>query len=326
MNKKAYQRKSGLWEAKGVDPGTGVRKSFYGRTQDDAIRKATGEPLDTLIGYYERCFLPTIRHLAPATIRMRVGHFDRYIAPKLGDTPLESIDRPMLQRFFNGIERSPRTVQMVHGTLSQILGLAERDAMIERNPAKWVRLPKADPLTPKPIEPWQLKDLLTGEQRELALLCGSGLRLGEALACGPGVLKDGWLSIESQVVQNGKGKAVRQNTLKTPASKRRIPFKFDMPAKLQWVEGNPPNVSSGLKRHCQRLGFVCTPHMLRHTFITTIEDLECPRRVVAELVGHTRPDTTDGYSKVADEQKEKWMDKYWEFVLESGELRIGRMA
>jgi integrase len=66
--------------------------------------------------------------------------------------------------------------------------------------------------------------------------------------------------------------------------------------------------------------------MLRHTFITTIEDLECPRRVVAELVGHTRPDTTDGYSKVADEQKEKWMDKYWEFVLESGELRIGRMA
>ena len=300
--------------------------SCYGASPDEALRKAGFlAPIDTLIGYYERCYLPTLSPRAPGTKRLYANLFDLHIAGSFGDTYLVDIDRAMLQRFFNGIDRKPRTIERIHSVMNQILSLAERDEIIPRNPAKHVRLPKPEKTRHKALQPWEVKALLETEYRNLVLLCGSGLRLGEALACGPWCLRDGVLSIEAQIVGDATGRPVRQEALKTPSSRRKIPFGFDMEG-IAWTRGSCSRNSQGLKRAGGRLGIELTPHSLRHSFVTILEELECPRRVVAELVGHARSGVTDVYSQVSWESKEKWMDRYWETVMGSVELRIGRMA
>lgn len=75
----------------------------------------------------------------------------------------------------------------------------------------------------------------------------------------------------------------------------------------------PNNATRELYAACEKSGIgKVTPHELRHTFISLMEnELECPRPIVQELVGHAKEGVTGIYSKSRVEQKRKWMERYW---------------
>ncbi len=259
--------------------------------------------------------------------------FDRCVAPVLGETPLEQIDRAMLQRFFNGLKTkndeplAPRSQKLIRHLISGILNLAVVDKLITENPAKSLRLPKVMPSENKQIGAVGLKTLLDnseGELHEFIKLCGIGLRMGEALGAGSQSITGDVLKVEQQIQMDKKGRTRLQKTLKTEAGRRDIPLPFDMPQALFFCTLKPPQAQYQLRKLSDKfeMGEVY-PHALRKTFITVMEDeLECPRRIVQEIVGHRRPEVTDVYSKVSMDAKRRWMKKYWEHISTSRVVQL----
>lgn len=316
---KAHQRKNGLWEVKGVDPHTGLRKSYYDPTPEGAIAKATKYNSDTLIGFYESAYLPTIRHLSVNYNHQVAYLFEKYIAPAFGDTALDAIERNALQRHFNNLKLSPRSLKLVKHVLGAILRLAEEDGLVVKNVAKGVRLPRPQATKQKALIVDDLRTLLeySAELREFVLLTGcAGLRMGEALGAGSNQMDGDILRIEQQVQRAKGGKSRIQTELKTKASYREIPIPFDLPKSVFFCPQKPQQAQYQLRRLCTSVGQpVIGPHALRHTFITILEDeLECPRRVVQALAGHAGREITDGYSRVSLESKRKWMELYWNHI------------
>lgn len=75
----------------------------------------------------------------------------------------------------------------------------------------------------------------------------------------------------------------------------------------------PKNITRELRLACVKAEIpVVTPHELRHTFISLMDnEVEAPRTVVMALASHSPQTTTDGYSHVMAEQKLRWMERLW---------------
>ncbi len=131
-----------------------------------------------------------------------------------------------------------------------------------------------------------------------------------------------------QQVQQYKGGCVISPKLKTDQSRREIPLpKAMLDALLDcgqvsdiWICSDsvggyvkPKNITRELKIACAKGEVpVVSPHELRHTFISLMDnEVEAPRTVVMALAGHAAQSTTDGYSHVKSEQKMRWMECFW---------------
>lgn len=315
---------------KGVDPVTGLRKSYYGKTESEALQKAqkATKSDDSLCWFYEKVYFPTIS-MRSRNYRTQVSWvFDQHIAPRIGNMNLEDITRQVLQRHFNTIGLSHGSMRIIRAVMHSIFKLAEEDGLIPKNPVKGVRIVEEGPKQPKGISAadlWKLYEN-AGELRPFILLTGfAGLRQGEALGASFTAIKGDVLTVHQQVLKKKGGTEVSPK-LKTKNSYREIPLPFDLGPKRIWIcdeDGKymTPGMSDYyLRRLCTQLDMEPVgPHALRHTFITIMEDeVECPRRIVQALVGHAGKEITDGYSKVSIEAKRRWMKKFWEHMTTIG--------
>jgi integrase len=326
---KAHERKPGLWEAKGIDPASQRRKSYYGKTPEEAVAKARASfrtDDESLNWFYLNVYFPTIA-MRSRNYRVQVAWaFDQHLSPGLGHLPMSEIDRPRLQKHFNSIGLAPGSMRIIRAIAHSIFKLAEDDGVILKNVAAGIRIAEEVPGEDKAISAadlWRLYE--NGEiLRPFILLTGfAGLRQGEALGSSFAKMKADVLDV-SQQVQKVKGGTVVSPKLKTPTSYREIPLPFleELGQKRIWIcDENEKYMSPGmsdyyLRRLCRTLGMdPIGPHALRHTFITILEnELECPRRIVQALVGHRGKEITDGYSKVSMEAKRRWMQAYWEHI------------
>ncbi|MHB8637441.1 MAG: tyrosine-type recombinase/integrase [Fimbriimonadaceae bacterium] len=337
---KAYQVKNrpGLWAAKGVDPTTLQRKNYFGSSAAEATRKAVasfGTSSDrTLFGFYSAVYLPTVRHRSQGWQDQIGWAMDRYILPVLGERDIRELKRAELQVFFNGLTRKLQASSMkrVKIVLSGILRLALADEILTTNPASFVRLPEPEPVKKTALTFEELNALLNASGpliKPFVILAGcAGLRLGEAVGVTRGAItREGVLSVRQQV-QQLKGCCKTSSKLKTDNSRRDIPMP---PAMLEvlltcdqvsdiWVCSDskggyvrPKNITRELKAACLLARVpVVSPHELRHTFISLMDnEIEAPRTVVMALAGHAAQTTTDGYSHVKSEQKLRWMERFW---------------
>jgi len=157
--------------------------------------------------------------------------------------------------------------------------------------------------------------------------CAAGLRIGEA--CGVTRLhltSDDVLHIRQQVLQ-GKGGARISKRLKTVQSQRDLPLPDEL---AEWIRDHsqgrfylagtsknrfqlPNNVSEDLARACAKAKVATiTPHELRHTFISLMEnEIEAPA-VVAALAGKQDSRVTAGYSHTHQEQLRKWLKVHFQ--------------
>lgn len=328
-------RKDGRYEAKGVGH-DGRRKSFYGRTEAEAIAKAEasyGIIQDrTLYGYYASAYCPTVAGRSDGWKSQIRWAMDRYVLPEFGERDMASITRGEAQAFFNRLCRhlNATTLSKVKIIFSGVMRLAERDDQITRNPIAHVRLPSPQPASKRALSLTELAQLLRmcdNRVKPFILLAGcAGLRRGEALGVTRTSIKDGVLKVAQQVKQP-KGGCIIDQRLKTGQSRREIPLPFvdelfscgQVSAVFVCSDSiggylTPNNTRRALLEACIAAGVPqVSPHELRHTFISLMEnELECPPAIVAALAGKTYQSITAGYSHASRKQMETWMNRFWQ--------------
>lgn len=156
------QRADGRWEARltlGYDEGTGKRKtlSIYGASQKEVKRKLTEKlrQLDTnsyiaddkrtvaqyLDAWFTEFIEPTQK---PYTVTTYRGIIKNHLKPHLGavrlcDLTTEQVQKMVRQLVNDG--KSPKTIKNILTVLNSALEQAVKAQTIQRNPAKYAKLP-----------------------------------------------------------------------------------------------------------------------------------------------------------------------------------------
>lgn len=348
-------RKDKRYEAKGVDPKTGKRKSFYSRiSQEDAssqARKSYGVQLgNSFRAYYLGGFIPAIVHRSE-NWRIQVAWAMKNIwCPVFGEIDLDQITRAMVQGAINSanLRYAPKSVHNAYKILHAMLELAEVDGVIDRNPCIKIRLPAIGPAQEIALSFDQLATLIKHSQpliKPFVLLAGCcSHRLGEAVGSRlADIDKERVLQVRRQVLQL-RGKIEITETLKTPQSHRSIPLPDGLYDEIMACERvpslwictdtiggfvKPKNIRRELMIAQERAGLghyegegkyrkfvpLISPHELRHTFISLMENnLEVPRRVVEQLAGKHSKSKIGSYSHADIADMRKAMERYWDQV------------
>lgn len=240
------------------------------------------------------------------------------------DAVESAIDRIATGRHGRGKPLARRSLKMVRSTLAQALDLAVRKRMIPANPARAAELtPTATParrrrsLTGDEAEVlWAALDgKRAGNLFRLMLL--TGLRPGEALGlCWDAVDLDAGLLHVHRAIRRVRGRSVLGDGVKTDSSYRTIALpapavdvlraqrveiaKFKLAARVWSTNGHDLVFPSGngvpydLSHARRELEQICaaagvpriTPHELRHSCASILNDRGVPLELIADLLGH----------------------------------------
>jgi len=121
-------------------------------------------------GPYLEEVLDNATDLRPATLERYRIHAVRYVIPALGGTAIASIGPGELRRFYGKLSKSvgTATVEAVHRLVSRTLSQAVADRIIQTNPARYAKAPRATRKPPVTLEPREAIWLATVlENREL---------------------------------------------------------------------------------------------------------------------------------------------------------------
>ena len=129
IRKKTVTRKGQqytYWEGRvtvGHDPGTGkqIQKSFTGKTQKEVREKIQAAAVAVNDGTYQEPSKMTVGEwldtwakeylggVKPFTVRSYNDHIKNHIKPALGAVKLEALTTPMIQGFYNSLEKPKET-------------------------------------------------------------------------------------------------------------------------------------------------------------------------------------------------------------------------
>jgi integrase len=280
----------------------------------------------TLARQWEVDVLPTkYKH---STQKNHQHIMEKHLIPRFGDLGLSDITTQGIQSYVTHLTKAgyaPKTIDHLHDVLSAILRSAVKWGHLQANPAHGVEMPRLKTVRPKwalTVDqaaalaaqlPWLLPRTLVG----LALL--TGLRRGELFALR-------WWDIDEPNRTLQVRTAVYEGVFddpKTMASLRTIPLPD---AALQllaaWkgrarrtaahelifstVSGKPISPNNVLRRWvwpaCQAAGLQrATWLTFRRTYSSWAHDKGVPAKVVAQIMGHSKVDTTmNVYTQVLD--------------------------
>ena len=219
------------WEARvtiGQDPGTGrqIQKSFTGQTQKEVREKMQAAAVAVNNGDY---FEPSKMTLSQwldiwtaeymgdkkwSTVKHYKAQVETHIRPALGATRLSQLAPHMIQRFYNELLRSGRTVpkrdkdgkiqkkdgktvteqvplnaksvRNIHGVLTKALSVAVSVGYLRSNPADRVTLPRVEKKEIQPLTDDSVREflkLVAADEYEIILtvILFTGLREAEAM-------------------------------------------------------------------------------------------------------------------------------------------------
>lgn len=206
------ERKDGLWEARYTvwrNPATGkqVRKSVYGKTQQEVRKKLTAitsdldngvftEPSKLTFGNWLKIWLDEYCvSIKPRTKSLYENCIEYRIKPFLGSVKLQKLKPAMIQKFYNDALNgkqdnkkaiSPKTVKNLHGIVHKALQQAVEIGYIKLNPAAVCVLPKVQKAKINPMDEQQtklfIKAIANEPLRRLFLVAlFTGMREGEVI-------------------------------------------------------------------------------------------------------------------------------------------------
>ena len=205
------------WEAQvtlGFDEsGKRIRKSFSGKTKAEVQKKMQDaavavmnndyfEPSKMTVSQWFNIWLS--EYLGSVKYQTRVQYdcmYRNHIKPELGCVKLSALSAPMIQKFYNGLQKTARyqgqgrkaekplsakTIKNIHGILSKALKTAVEQGLLKRNPAEYAKIPRVEKTEIKPLSDDEVADFmrLCGETvygRYLMLVLYTGLREAEAI-------------------------------------------------------------------------------------------------------------------------------------------------
>lgn len=278
----------------------------------------------TLVGDWLKTVLPMYK---PSTQKNHRHITEKHLLPRFGDKPLSEITRQEVQRYVARLQEgyAPKTVDHIHDVLSAILRTAVEWGHFPENPARGVRLPQLRTVRPK----WALttsqaagllERLLPLPRAMVGLALLSGLRRGELFALR-------WKDLDEQARSLTVREAVYEGTFGTPkteAGLRQIPLcEGALQVVAEWRRyvtktesealvfstrsGKPISPNNVLRRWifpaCVALQLPnATWLTFRRTYSSWAHDKGVPGKVVAQLMGHAKVDTTlNVYTQVFDD-------------------------
>lgn len=211
---------------------------------------------------------------------------------------------------------SPRTVNRKLSVLKSFYRYQRKKGLIEENPAKRLLAPKIGKRVPRTLQDTQLDELFNGahfednfegvrDQLIIALFYETGIRLQELISI---ALKD--IDLETRIIRiTGKGNKQRQ-VLYSVKLERLLNRYLDLKADLAEPEDHVIFVTNKGKavypRLVQRmlnkyLGLVTSsqdknPHVLRHTFATSLMNEGADINAIKHLLGHSSLASTQVYT------------------------------
>jgi len=230
-------------------------------------------------------------------------------------------------------ELTPPTRRAMRSKLHRLMQQAVEWQLIERNPVTAVKPPKVAASTPDFLDAAAVRRLLAvarGHRYEVFFVLGfaTGMRRGELLGARWDDLHldagaSGEIRVSEQLARRGRG-SFAPGELKTPTSKRVIPLPPGVAAQLKrfraqdkaqrlkkpgWNEEGyivvntkgkhtwPWAIDLILPRLLAQAGIErFTPHTMRHTYASLLEDAGQPRSVIQELLGHSSYGMTGHYT------------------------------
>lgn len=316
IRKKTITRKGQTytyWEARlttGYDPGTGrqMQRSFSGKTQKEVREKMQATAVEVNTGTYREPSKMTLGEwldtwlkeylggVKPMTVLNYTQHVENHIKPALGKAKLEQLDAPMIQHFYNGLQKphgdksglAPKTVKCVNGVLHKALQQAVAVGYLRSNPTDACKLPKVERKEIKPLDSEAISAFLKAIEGHpfetlYTLTLFTGLRRGEVC----GLLWD-CVDLEKGTITVNKQ---LQNIPKHPGEFRLLSSKNGKGRTIAL----PASVITMLKRHkiqqnLDRLragelwedsGFVFTDEVGHHVSPNTVYN--CYKKVVASI-------------------------------------------
>jgi integrase len=252
----------------------------------------------------------------------------RWINKQIGDTPLSAVNNKLVKEEIVAAmaddEYAPKTISNYVTTIQQVVASALDDNGEELYPVKWNhRFMDMPDIVDQRRPVYTSADVnailkaATGKDAILfALLAGTGLRIGEALALQVDDVKDGFLSIT---------KSLFSTTLQTPKTangKREVDLHSSLELCVRSFIGarssgfifhNGAGASlhqSNILRHLHTIlkstgretsGF----HAFRRFRITFLRNNRVPERYIKFWLGHAGTSVTDRYDMVAEDRVDR---------------------
>jgi integrase len=359
-----YRRKDGRYEGAvflRTASGTHKRVRVYGhsrgvvRTQlNDLLARANRgavvpESNPRLGAYLQQWLATTVAATCrPRTIDSYRHTVNRYLTPTLGTKKLTRLTVSVVQQAFAQWQErgaSPRVLHEMRKVLGAALTQAQREELIDRNPARLLRLPRYEP---KEVRPWtaqQLATFLAAAEGDplfpaFVLVAIYGLRRSEVLGIR-------WQDVESDQrvihirhqIQRIDG-TLRLTSVKTRAGARDLPLVPLVESALRLVKVGGPSelifrTSTGnpvephnLARSFRRIVAMTdlppiTLHHVRHTTATLLARLNVPTRHAQQILGHANSATTQQIYQHANIDDQRVAITGVERLLTSGASRDG---
>lgn len=280
----------------------------------------------------EKYMTDIAQDVRPATLHVYRSILDSQLIPAIGGEELSSIGNATAKRLvqtLSGKGLRPATVRLAVGVMKAVLASAvHEDGPRAGDPlfpvqwnAKFIKAPKVGEQKAPVCALESAQTALTCSQGQIkvliALLGGTGLRIGEALAVtvqnGAGNVWDAaTATITVGATQTPSG---LQNEPKTTAGKRVI----DLPASLNDLLCSLVRPAGQLlftihertaRRHLAKLG-VHGFHSMRRMRLKHLDNQNVPRSLVKFWAGHAAGDVTERYMRGGAEMTERkdWTEK-----------------
>lgn len=254
--------------------------------------------------------------LKPNTIKGYRSNFRRHIYPFFGDMKLDEITTDDIQRFLNEKEYLARnTVHTMLILVGEVLESAYEDKLIPVDPSKSKRIAIVSKRKKErdALKPEQLKAIIEGiaselkdddERRLISLMLFTGMRRGEVLG-----LKWEDIDFKKKLIHVERSVTYAHNqpevtTPKTASGKRVIPLDERLEVFLQPIcgtgfvlGGETPLTNMVFRRLYKSISgkinlFGATPHVFRHSYITTLAKADVDLKTIQRISGHSNITTT----------------------------------
>lgn len=336
---KFTRRKDGRYQRK-LTLSDGTHKIVYGKTiaalkaAEDAARDADRQGIvvsdHTLVGEWAKTWLETYKSgLRINTVQMYQNAYNNHIMDIIGDMEVRDVKPVYIQKVMRACASKSESLQhKVLITCNQLFEAARKNGTILRNPCENIKITKHNvPAKKKYLTDDEQTLLLSHLDSRALTFCAlgiyAGLRREEILGLQWNDIEDDKLIVNRAVSFPSNNQPDSDQSLKTRASHRSIPVPPQLASILTTAKRNSLYVVpaadgsmitySSVKRlweQVTRLVPGAHPHMLRHSYATSLYRAGVDLKTAQYLLGHSDIRmTAEIYTHIGEQDVSKSADK-----------------